>query len=197
MVVLWGLLLSFFLCVSMWGGGEGQIKKRKWLPRPILAGEGGKRILNLTSLESCISWKSYIQLAISHNCSLLILLWNEHLLLLQVRNINARYRDRQALLGFVDSNKANIGLHALKDMDDSDANLDMIFSMNFMKKLTKRINKLHFEAIPKQNRHVQKIDKDWVEVIPSLPNSFEFHSSIYSCLSSCFPSEICVLYETM
>ncbi|KAI5670765.1 hypothetical protein M9H77_11129 [Catharanthus roseus] len=116
---------------------------------------------------------------------------------IEVRNINARYRDRQALLGFVDSNKANIGLHALKDMNDSDANLDMIFSMNFMKKLTKRINKLHFEAIPKQNRHVQKIDKDWVEVIPSLPNSFEFHSSIYSCLSSCFPSEICVLYETM
>lgn len=116
---------------------------------------------------------------------------------LQVCNINSIHGDRQTLLGLVDSRKANIGFQAFKDMDTSDANFDMIFSMGFMKKLTKQKNKLDFQSIPKQNRHVQEVNQDWVDIIPPSPNSFEFHSSIYSCLNSCDPSEICVLDETV
>lgn len=116
---------------------------------------------------------------------------------MQVCNINSIYGERQKLLGLVDSRKANIGFQAFKDMDTSDANFDMIFSMGFMKKLTKQIDKLDFHPIPKQNRHVQEVNKDWVDIIPSSPNSFVFHSSIYSCLNSCDPNEICVLGETV
>lgn len=116
---------------------------------------------------------------------------------IEVCNINSIYGDRQTLLGLVDSRKANVGLHTFKDMDTSDANFDVIFSMNFMKELTKKINRLNFQPIPNQNRHVQKVNDDWVDIIPPSPNSFEFHSSIYSCLNSCDPNEICVLDKTM
>lgn len=102
----------------------------------------------------------------------------------------------QTLLGLVESCKANAGLEVFKDGDQSEGNLNMVFSLKFMKKLIEQMNKLQFQAIPKANLHTKKVDKEWVDVIPTSPNSLEFHCSIYSCLNSCPPSEVCILEIT-
>lgn len=81
-------------------------------------------------------------------------------------------------------------------MDNSEENFHMIFSMDFMKQLTKELDKLHFHAIPKLNSHVQKVDKELVDVTPSSSNSYELHSSIYSTLKSSPPSKVCVMEVT-
>ncbi|KAL3522627.1 hypothetical protein ACH5RR_015461 [Cinchona calisaya] len=112
---------------------------------------------------------------------------------IEVRNMRVRDGSRQMLLGLVDSRKANAGVEVFKDIDQSDGNLSIVFSMNFMKKLTKHMKKLHFQALPKANLHTEKADKEWVDIIPTSPNSLEFHCPIYSCLNYCRPSEVCVL----
>ncbi|KAF3450525.1 hypothetical protein FNV43_RR06610 [Rhamnella rubrinervis] len=89
------------------------------------------------------------------------------------------------LLGFVESSKADIGIQIFSDTKESDENFNAVYSMNFMKKLTNQINELQFFAIPKQNSHVELIDKEWVDVIPSSPNSLELHCTIYSSLNAC------------
>ncbi|XP_015876137.3 uncharacterized protein LOC107412831 [Ziziphus jujuba] len=99
------------------------------------------------------------------------------------------------LLGFVESCKADIGMQIFKDTV-SEENFNMVYSMNFMKKLTKKINELKFFAIPKQSSHVEMIDKEWVDVIPSFPNSFELHSSIYSPLDACSYDKVCLMEIT-
>ncbi|KAF3449854.1 hypothetical protein FNV43_RR05933 [Rhamnella rubrinervis] len=89
------------------------------------------------------------------------------------------------LLGFVESSKADIGIQIFSDTKESDENFNAVYSMNFMKKLTNQINELQFFAIPKQNSHVELIDKEWVDVIPSSPNSLELHCTIYGSLNAC------------
>ncbi|KAL5772054.1 hypothetical protein ACOSP7_011662 [Xanthoceras sorbifolium] len=97
------------------------------------------------------------------------------------------------LLGFVNSCGADIGIQISEDRKNLEENFNIIFSMNFMKKLTKQINKLEFYGIKKSNSHVEKVDKEWIDVIPSSPNSLEFRSSIYSCLNACGLNKVCVM----
>lgn len=116
---------------------------------------------------------------------------------IEICNISSIRNDRLALLGLVSSCKANVGVQVLKNARKlEEDNLNMIFSIDFMKKLTKQVNKLHLQAIPKLNPHVERVDKEWIDVIPSSPNSLEFHSSIYSCLYSSPPDKVCVLEVT-
>lgn len=99
-------------------------------------------------------------------------------------------------LGFVNSRGADIGVQISKDTNHSEASYNMIFSMNVMKKLTKQINKLEFHAIPKLNSYVEKVEKEWIDVVPSSPNSYELRSSIYSCINACSLDKVCVMEIT-
>ncbi|KAI9127207.1 hypothetical protein K1719_001766 [Acacia pycnantha] len=97
------------------------------------------------------------------------------------------------LLGFVNSREANIGIRISPTGVDSDKNIDMILSLEFMKERMKQINNLQFNAIPKANSFVEKVDKDWVTVTSSTPNSYEFCCSIYSSLDVCSLDKVCVI----
>ncbi|KAL6991373.1 Nucleotidyltransferase [Sarracenia purpurea var. burkii] len=110
---------------------------------------------------------------------------------------NPRYVGGHTLLGLVSSCEANIGIQICKDMDYLDEdNFDVVISMNFMKHLIAKMNKLHFHAIPKPHSHVEKVDKEWVEVIPSSPNSYELRCSIYSYLDVCPSDKVCLMEVT-
>ncbi|CAK7350285.1 unnamed protein product [Dovyalis caffra] len=101
------------------------------------------------------------------------------------------------LLGFVNSRKAEIGIKIGEDTKDLEGSFDMIFSLNFMKLLAQQIHKLQFYAIPKPNLHVEVVDKEWIDVVPSSPNSYELRSSIYGSLMNACPLEkICVMEIT-
>ncbi|KAE9601218.1 putative 16S rRNA processing protein RimM [Lupinus albus] len=99
------------------------------------------------------------------------------------------------LLGLVDSREANVGVQISPSVADPEKSFDMIFSMDFLKKLLKQSNKLQFDAIPKSNSFVEKIDKDWVTVTSSIPNSYELSCSIYSSLNACLLEKVCVVRE--
>ncbi|KAA8519569.1 hypothetical protein F0562_013807 [Nyssa sinensis] len=115
---------------------------------------------------------------------------------IEVCSINERYVARHTLLGLVNSCEANVGIQIFKDMNNLEENFDMMFSMKFMQQLTKQINKLHFQTIANTNTHVEKVDKEWIDVIPSSPNSFELRCSIYSSLNACPPNKVCVMEVT-
>ncbi|XP_059439372.1 uncharacterized protein LOC132171970 [Corylus avellana] len=116
---------------------------------------------------------------------------------IEVCSTSQRYTGMNSLLlGFVNSREADLGIQISKDAEDLEGSFDMIFSMNFMKKLTRRTDKLQFIAIPKPNSHVEKVDKEWVDVIPSSPNSYELCSSIYSSLNACSFDKVCVMEIT-
>ncbi|XP_021599398.1 uncharacterized protein LOC110605268 isoform X3 [Manihot esculenta] len=100
------------------------------------------------------------------------------------------------LLGFVNSCGAEIGIQIFEAMEISDESFDMIFSITFMKKLMQHMDKLQFSPILKQNSHVKMIDKEWIDVVPSSPNSYQFHCSIYSALSTCPLDNICLMEVT-
>ncbi|KAK9153225.1 hypothetical protein Sjap_000705 [Stephania japonica] len=94
--------------------------------------------------------------------------------------------------GFIQSHNADIGL-LIDRNEDFVKDFNMIFSMRFLKKFTKQTSELEFHAIEKQNSHVVLVDKEWVEVNPSSPNSYEIHSSIYGSLNACSPDKICAM----
>ncbi|XP_061960204.1 uncharacterized protein LOC133681112 [Populus nigra] len=100
------------------------------------------------------------------------------------------------LLGFVESRKAEIGIKIVEDTKDLEESFDMIFSLNFMRLLAQQIHKLQFYAIPKPNLHVEMVGKEWIDVVPSSPNSYELRSSIYSSLNACPLEKICVMEIT-
>ncbi|KAG6790171.1 hypothetical protein POTOM_006319 [Populus tomentosa] len=100
------------------------------------------------------------------------------------------------LLGFVESRKAEIGIKIVEDTTDLEESFDMIFSLNFMRLLAQQIHELQFYAIPKPNLHVEMVDKEWIDVVPSSPNSYELRSSIYSSLNACSLEKICVMEIT-
>ncbi|KAL9366927.1 hypothetical protein Peur_038126 [Populus x canadensis] len=100
------------------------------------------------------------------------------------------------LLGFVESRKAEIGIKIVEDTKDLEESFDMIFSLNFMRLLVQQIHKLQFYAIPKPNLHVEMVGKEWIDVVPSSPNSYELRSSIYSSLNACPLEKICVMEIT-
>ncbi|XP_024020535.1 uncharacterized protein LOC21398744 [Morus notabilis] len=97
------------------------------------------------------------------------------------------------LLGYVESSKADTGIQMPKEAKDFEESFNMIFSMSFLKKLTKQIDKLGFQVIPKQYSHVEFVEKDWVDVVPSTPNSYEFCCSIYSLLNVCSFDKVCLM----
>ncbi|XP_027345168.1 uncharacterized protein LOC113857449 [Abrus precatorius] len=97
------------------------------------------------------------------------------------------------LLGLVNSMEAKMGIQISPTIADSDKNFDMILSMDFVKKLMKQSNKLQFDAIPKAHSYVEKVDKDWITVTSSTPNSYELSCSIYSSLNACSLDKICIV----
>lgn len=99
-------------------------------------------------------------------------------------------------LGFVKSCGADIGFQISEDAKHFEERFNTILSMNVMRKLTNHINKLEFYAIPKLNSHVEKVDKEFIDVIPSTPNSYQLRSSIYSCLNACSLDKACVMEVT-
>ncbi|KAK4399307.1 60S ribosomal protein L32-1 [Sesamum angolense] len=151
---------------SLEGHGKHKIlMKSPWefLQRPI--GSGGLISL-LSSHESLLDQLS--ELGVEY---------------IQVVKSNKNCRNSHQLVGLVDSCKANVGVNLFKDIT-SEENVDVVLSMSFLRKLVKQINKLEFEAVLTCNSYVENVDKEWVDVAPSSPNSYEFHSSIYNCLNA-------------
>ncbi|KAM2949616.1 hypothetical protein FF1_036489 [Malus domestica] len=100
------------------------------------------------------------------------------------------------LLGFGNLWKSDVGIQIFKGRKDYEESFDFIFSTNLMTKLTKQIDKLQFYATPKQNSHVEMAGKEWVDVTPSSPNSYEFGCSIYSALKACPSNKLCIMEVT-
>ncbi|KAL0363530.1 UNVERIFIED_CONTAM: Ribosome maturation factor RimM [Sesamum calycinum] len=151
---------------SLEGHGKHKIlMKSPWefLQRPI--GSGGLISL-LSSQESLLDQLS--ELGVEY---------------IQVLKSNKNCRNSHQLVGLVDSCKANVGVNLFKDIT-SEEDFDVVLSMSFLRKLVKQINKLEFEAVLTCNSYVENVDKEWVDVVPSSPNSYEFHSSIYNCLNA-------------
>lgn len=96
-------------------------------------------------------------------------------------------------LGFVNSCQADIGIQTFKNNQDFEDNFHMIISMKSMMKLIKKVSKLRFCAVLKLNSHVEKVDKEFVDVVPTSANSYEFHCSIYSLLSSLSSDKVCLM----
>uniref|UniRef100_A0A1J3K4H8 Ribosome maturation factor RimM n=1 Tax=Noccaea caerulescens TaxID=107243 RepID=A0A1J3K4H8_NOCCA len=98
------------------------------------------------------------------------------------------------LAGLVSAKEAEIGIQVAGDSEVK--NLEMVFSVKFLKRLK---GKIVFEAVMKMNSHVQKVEKEWIELVPSEPNSFEFRSDIYRVLSECSSSsaKICLMNITV
>lgn len=102
------------------------------------------------------------------------------------------YVGHPLFVGFVDSCKADIGMKVLDDSLD-DRNFDMIFSMTFLKGITNQ-NKLQFYTVPQVTPHVEKVDKEWVDINSASPNAYHLHCSIYSSLNTCPSDKICLLH---
>ncbi|KAL1220495.1 UDP-N-acetylglucosamine diphosphorylase 1 [Cardamine amara subsp. amara] len=113
---------------------------------------------------------------------------------LQIHSIETKPQPSQhyinpMLVGFVNAKGAEIGIQVTGESDIK--NFEMTFSTKFLKRLK---GKIEFEAVMKVNSHVQKVEKEWVESVPSERNSFEFHSDIYRVLSECSsPAKICLM----
>lgn len=73
---------------------------------------------------------------------------------------------------------------------------DMIFSMRYLSKMSKQVDKMQFYAVPEQHEHVELVGKEWNKVEPEAPNSFRFRSSIYSCLNTCSLEKLCIMQIT-
>jgi len=95
------------------------------------------------------------------------------------------------LLGMVKSREAKIGMQIQPTISDSEKYFDVIFSLDFVKKL--QSSKLQFDAIPRAHSFVEKVDKEWVTVTTSTPNSFELSCSIYSSLNACSLDKVCIV----
>ncbi|XP_071696856.1 uncharacterized protein [Rutidosis leptorrhynchoides] len=114
---------------------------------------------------------------------------------IEVSSVDQKYIGTE-LLGLVESSEAHVGIKTFDGIDDDvDDDFHMVFSLNFMTHLTKRINELLFRAVLRPNQHVQLVEKEWVDITPSSGNSYEFRSSIYSCLKGCSFDKICVMEE--
>ncbi|KAI3681067.1 hypothetical protein L6452_35849 [Arctium lappa] len=111
---------------------------------------------------------------------------------IEISSVDQRYDGGENLLGLVDSSEAQVGIKIFDGINGVDDDFYVIFSMNFAKQSTKRINEL-FHAVLRPNQHVEMVDKEWVDITPSLDNSYEFRSSIYTCLKGCSFDKICVM----
>ncbi|KAI3921861.1 hypothetical protein MKX01_005550 [Papaver californicum] len=98
-------------------------------------------------------------------------------------------------IGFADSCGADTGIKTKTDNNSKDLNEDfnLIFSVRFLKKITGQMNNLQFYKVETQNSHVQMVHDEWIYVVPSSPNSYELHCSIYSALNTCSSDKICIM----
>ncbi|PKI37759.1 hypothetical protein CRG98_041840 [Punica granatum] len=97
----------------------------------------------------------------------------------------------ELLLGFTKSKEAEVGIQVSEDTKQPEQSVDMILSLSFLNKLVNQIDKLQYFAIPKASSHVEFIEKQWVDVVPSSPNSYEIRGSLYSCLNFCSSDKDC------
>ncbi|KAF8118569.1 hypothetical protein N665_0004s0050 [Sinapis alba] len=117
---------------------------------------------------------------------------------LQVHSIETRSQPQQhyinpMLLGFVSTKGAEIGIQVTEESEFK--NWEMIFTLKFLKRLK---GKIEFEAVMKMNSHVQMVEKEWIECVPTEPNSFEFRSDIHRVLGECSsPAKICLMNITV
>ncbi|KAF2282808.1 hypothetical protein GH714_043099 [Hevea brasiliensis] len=115
---------------------------------------------------------------------------------IEVCSVNQNYvLGNASLVGFVHSCGAEIGIQ-FEDTESSEESFDIIFSIRFMKKLMQQMDKLQFFPILRPNSHVKMVDKKWIDVVPSSPNSYQFYCSIYSSLNACPLDNICVMEIT-
>ncbi|GLU13920.1 hypothetical protein SLE2022_305250 [Rubroshorea leprosula] len=146
-------------------------------------------------LQSPVGSGGVISLLSSHN--MIENLSQMGLEYIQICSIKNRYIGGSSLLlGFAHSQKADVGVQIPQDTTDLEESFGMVFSMNFMKKLARQINKLQFYAIPTLSSHVEMVEKKWVDVLPSSPNSYELCCTIYSCINACSPDKICTMEIT-
>lgn len=117
---------------------------------------------------------------------------------LQVHSIETRSQTPQhhinpMLVGFVSAKGGEIGVQVTEESEVK--NSEMILTLKFLKRLK---GKIEFEAVMKMNSHVQMVEKEWVESVPTEPNSFEFRSDIYRVLGECSSSaKICLMNVTV
>ncbi|CAN8245875.1 unnamed protein product [Cochlearia groenlandica] len=114
---------------------------------------------------------------------------------IQVHNIETKSQHyiNPMLVGFVSAKGAEIGIQVIEESEVE--SFEMIFSVKFLKRLK---GKIELEAVKKMNTHVDKVENEWSESVPSEPNSFEFRSDIYRSLSECSSSaKICLMNITV
>ncbi|XP_021764162.1 uncharacterized protein LOC110728807 isoform X1 [Chenopodium quinoa] len=99
-------------------------------------------------------------------------------------------------LGFVHSEETDIGLVTFDDKREVQDNFHVILPVKSMQKLVKQMEKLPLNAILKSYSHVELINKEWVDVIPSTPNSYEFHCSLQSLLDACSLDRVSLMEVT-
>ncbi|KAI3800701.1 hypothetical protein L1987_28795 [Smallanthus sonchifolius] len=104
---------------------------------------------------------------------------------IEISSVDQRHVGGENLLGLVDSSEADVGIKTFNGINGVDNDFYLVFSINFVTQLTKRVNKLTFHAVLRSNQHVEMVDKEWVDITPSSHNSLEFRSSIYTCLEGC------------
>lgn len=112
---------------------------------------------------------------------------------IEIRSVNEEFVSGHSLLGLVSSLESDVGIQISEGIEDIEENFHMIFSMKFMSKLAKQMKKLQFHGIPKLNSHVEMVEKEWVDVTPTSPNSLELGCSIYSSLNACSLDKVCVV----
>lgn len=99
-------------------------------------------------------------------------------------------------LGFVHSQETDIGLLIFEDKIEFEDNYHVILPAKSMQKLVKQMEKLPLHAILKSYSHVELINKEWIDIIPSTPNSYEFRCSLQSLLNACSLDKACLMELT-
>ncbi|XP_076939991.1 uncharacterized protein LOC143608998 [Bidens hawaiensis] len=112
---------------------------------------------------------------------------------IEISSVDQRHVGGDNLLGLVDASEAHVGIKTFNGIDGVDNDFYLVFSINFATQLTKRVNQLTFVAVLRSNQYVELVDKEWVDIIPSSHNSYEFRSSIYACLEGCSNDKVCVM----
>ncbi|KAI3741515.1 hypothetical protein L1987_59189 [Smallanthus sonchifolius] len=142
-------------------------------------------------LQTPVGSGGVISLLSSHNIlESLVAMGVEYI---EISSVDQRHGGGENLLGLVDSNEADIGIKTFNGIDGVDNDFYLVFSINFVTQLTKRVNKLTFHAVLRSNQHVEMVEKEWVDITPSSHNSYEFRSSIYTCLEGCSFDKVCVM----
>nr|GEY37683.1 protein unc-13 homolog isoform X1 [Tanacetum cinerariifolium] len=149
--------------------------------------ENNKRKILMKSpwevLQTPVGSGGVISLLSSHN--ILVSLGAMGVEYIEISSVDQKYVGGGNLLGLVESSEAYVGIKTFDDINVIDDDFYMVFSMYFATQLTKRINGLLFDAVLRPNDYVELVDKEWVDVSPSSHNSYEFRSSIYTCLKGC------------